>query len=850
MKISKYAVFATILLLTLSSSVSMVSAKLCPITVCLPAASVDTHGPRINAVLFSVVSSDGSLKSGLIGNAFQGPEWTFSVGSYTSLLTNTNVGQGTVTTYSFDGIGFNTLRPYMNNINFRQAMAWLTSYSYIQTTVLSGVGGLAGIGVLPCAIYPGACWTGVPNYHVSNWNTNALNAYKLMVKAGLHPGNLSDVISLGSIPNWYMGPGYAGPLNTYPCSAITTATACQFHPLFWYRADDPLRTGVATQLCSYASLYIGFHINCQGTYGSGGHIYGPAALAVVSPGVYIDPINGNTAPVWDSAATNGTAAVNVWDMYTYGWITSANYVWASEFFNSQFAGTTVNFVNFFDKQTDIYSNALLYATTIAGAKTAATNLAKRLQVELPYLMSFYQNTLWAVRSAAWTGYANVPSVGPNTVGGLFYTLLNVHPTNNAYGGTYRMALHQVADTGGMNPLYNTNWVWQADVWASVYDTALGTLPKMYTTVNSYFNWMTTGFGSSLSQWVTPFTGSTGTGGSGGWFNMQGDQGVTNYIHGQKITFHLRTNNTFTDNVPVTAYDYNFSLFMWGVSLPPSIPDNLTPLSGILSGTQGLWATHVVNPYTIELYINSSSVWNLANTQVAIFPQHIFQHFNIDTISTASAAADITQPLNSSAIAGCACTVGTAPLWLQSLPNLMVGSSAFYLTTYNGITGAGQLLRNTGYMRASWKVAAGLPANLHTGTSFTFNFNVKQWTVTPLTATTTSAPTYVNIANLAPSGTLSACSANGIKLAGSSFSTLAPVYTGSCVLVYSKNGQGTALAAVHAYAITNLGGGAYKAVISGLPAHTATPAHYEIIVIGHYTYLGLQRSYFFVSGFTK
>ena len=800
----------------------------------------------MNEVLFSVVSTDASLKSGIIGNTFQGPEWTFTVGSYTSLLSNHNVGQGTQVTYTFDGVGFNTLRPYMNNVNFRQAMAYITSYSYIKTTVLSGVAGSAGIGVLPCAAYPGACYTGNPTYHFSNAATNALYAYKDMIKAGLVPGNATDVATLGSIPNWFMGTTYTTDGGTtYPCSSVilgsapaTWPSACQFHPLFWYRADDPLRTGVATQLCSSAISMIGFHINCQGTYGSGGHIYGPAAEAVVSPGSYISPTAGNTAPVWNSAVVNGTGAVDVWDMYTYGWITSANYVWAAEFFNSQFAGTSVNFGNYNYQPINILSNALLYASTPAAAQIAASGLAYQLQVQLPYLQSFYQNTLWAVRSAGWTGYANIPSDGPTTVGGMYYTLLNVHPTASADSGTFKVALHEVADTGGMNPLYNTNWVWQSDFYGAIYDGALGTYPSQYTTVNSFFNYMTTGSGTSMSQWVKPFTGTTGT--TAGWFQTQGPQGVANNIkNGQEIIFNLRQNVTWTDNVPVTAYDYNFSLYAWGVTLPPTLPDSDTPITGLMAGVAGLWATYInpANPYQIQLYINSSSVWNLANTQVAIMPQHIFNNFNVDLLSTASGAVDITQSVTSPAVTACACVL-TSPAWLQALPNLEVGQGPFYLVTYNGISGAGELLKNLNYYRAAWKVSAALPANKHTGTSFTFTTTISQF-ASPTNVPITNAVLAVGASQLAT------CASGQDKVTGTE-NALTSTNPYSCVLVYKGNGQGTATGGTpKVFALTGGTGGVYHATIKGLANGV-----YEIVVIAHYTYLGLPRTWYQATGFTK
>ncbi len=739
------------------------------------------------------------------------------------MLTNGNVGQGTTTTYTFDGIGFNTLRPYMNNVYFRQAMAWLTDYSYIQTTVLSGVAGTAGIGVLPCAIYPGACYTGSPTYNVNNVATEALYAYQDMIKAGLHPGNLSDVITLGQIPDWFVGPT---DTNQPGCTSNTTASACVFSPLFWYRADDPLRTLAATSLCADAVLEIGLHINCQGSYGSGGHIYGPAAEAVTHPGVYNSTTGGNNAPTWDSSAVNGTGAIDVWDMYTFGWITSANYVWAAEFFNSQFAGTSVNFGNYNNQTINILSNDLLYATSMSAAQSAASSLAFDLQQQLPYLMFFYQNTLWAVYLNGWTGFANVPTTGPDTGGGLYYTLLNVQPTNNPNGGTFNLALHAVADTGGMNPLYNTNWVWQADIYSEIYDGLLGTYPSQYNVVNAYFNWMTTGNGSAVTQWVQPFTGTTGTG--PGWFQMQGAQGVANKItNGQVVTFNLRHNMTWTDNVPVTAYDYNFSLYAWGITLPPTMPDTDTPISGLMAGSAGLWATYInpANPYQIQLYVNSSSVWNLANTLVLVLPQHIFNNFNVDLLSTASGAVDITQPLNSSAVQACDCVLH-APTWLEYLPNLMVGTGPFYLATYNGITGAGELIKNPNYQRTAWKVIAALPANtiVATATTFAFSTTIQEFTYNP----TGSAVTF--------GGDYGSLGTGGTGYIG---------ITNATASIQLYNSTGTEVGTPITTGITQTNG----VYTVSIPTSSLTPGAYEIVVNATYNFLGLARTWYQASGFT-
>jgi len=845
MRAAKYAVLAAILLLSMMpvSSIVSGSAFLCT-SDSNPASctAVNTHGPLISAVLFSVIPSDSSLKSALLAggtaSGIQGPEWTFTVASFDS-LTSSNVATGSTTTYEFDGIGFNTVRPYMNNVYFRQAMAALTSYSYIQTTILSSIAGTAAINYLPCSIYPGACYSGVDQYAVGNTQNTA---YADLIKAGLHPSNTTDV-PLSSITNWYVGPGDAAIIsNTHPaCSNTNTSAACVFNPLFFYRSDDPLRTGVATALCTAASG-IGLQMKCDGITGSaaGGDVYGESASAWTSPGSYNATTGYNNPPVVNSVVVNGSAttpASDTWDMYTFGWITSAYYSWPYYFFNSALLGTSENFVSYYNTTIDYYTNALLYTSTVnstcttainsCGASQAAAILGKDLQQQLPYLMSFYEDQLYAVYSSGWTGYANEPSTGPDTSTGLYYTQLNVHQTSSAMGGTYALGLHQIADQSGLNPLYNTEWVWQIDIWGEIYDSPLAAYPTALTTPNDFLNYMTVGSGNNLSQWVQPFTGTTGN--TTGWFQTAGQP--HNITNGQVITFTFRNNITWTDNVPLTAYDYNYSLWAWDVTGDSGA---VTPSQYAASGPLGLIATYInpSNPYQIKMYVGSDSVWNLANLNLPVLPEHILGNIKITDLATATGAIDLTLPSDStgtdgasSATCGAGCLLHN-PTWLQYLPNLEVGSGPFYLSSYGGvISGAGELKANTNYQRAAWNVIAGLPANTVTAPSaFNFNTTIQEFTYNPAS----TAFTYGGDTN--------------------SLASKATGYVGinnATTSIQLYNSSGIAVGSL----IPMTASGTNGLYTASIPTASLVPGSYEIVANGTYHFLGLARTWYQASGFT-
>jgi len=960
--ISKWVVFATALLLALSSASSIVYAA--PV---LTPAQTDTHGPRMYSLKFSVITGDTALKGALLGGSIQAAEWTFIVSSYNSMAASSTVSKGANVGYTTDGIAFNTLRPYINSLDFRIAMEYLTNYVFLQSLVLQGIDGSASPYMLPCTLYTGACWAGAPTYVY-----NLADAANYLLKSGLvirlidgsfhctvknnlgtsgcTPGFTISSSSAspdyyGKIVGWYRhenpskliytNPGHiTSPTQSKSYGATSTApspytsyteiylpmtngkdcstsiaswtgtnpgSACLFTPLFYYRFDDALRSGAAKQLDSAAGM-IGFTFNFVGEIGKE---YPPSDAAVISGGTYTPgchftstgvgaaPLGAtetgcNTMPQFDSTAVNSTTPATVrdnWDMFTYTWALSPAYVFNGEFFNSQFVGTSTsqfietltNFVNFYNIQMDHDSDALLYAPTLGvmgaycpsattcNANTAAKATAIDALKMLPYLPSFYKSTLWATYNKYWGGFSNIGSTGPSTGMGIFYTALNACPDNSmgcSHGVTpgplqncphglgtceFSYALHQAADFSGMNPLYSSNWVWQADIWSSIYDVPLGVAPMNSRVTNAFMNWMTT------SHSAAPFAGNTGSG--PGWTDFQclATPGSAHHnptlcntaqtiANGEAITFNFRQNMTWSDGFPVTAADYNYSIYVEDLAGSPTLPDAVTPFASTMAGPAGLIADHCT-AYSCTMYVGSYNVWNVGLLNDIVLPQHLLSYLNPDLIATGIGAIDLTKTY-SAAIAGCvnsgaaipplpqtcwnqdmnAAHTNSPPAWVLAEPNLEVGNSAFWMKSYNGITGAGELVANPYYHRSAWWVNA--TANSVSQTAASIKIGIPR--VRLYTSTGWQVPGGVTFTSLA-------CKSPGA----------------GAVLDYSITYKPCTLTALPAG--VTVGG---YACASGKCSVTLSrtsgrfrAAHWEIEVIAHFTYLGQARTLTTFTGFT-
>lgn len=732
----------------------------------LQPSQVSTHGPLINKLVYTYMS-DSSAFLALQSGKIQLMEWTLSLTNYETAQQNHNLYTNSTPTYAFDGIAFNCLVAPINNTHFRRAIAYLTNYEAMQSDLSASVD--AGPQLFNPILYP-------TYYAASLKYPYAYNTTAAMRELLEIPG-MQYIKSKGE---WL----YQGQ---------------PFEPTLYYRSDDPLRTEGA-QLLAKAAAQINLTIALKSVTDQTAStiIYDPAAAAVISEGVMGSNYSTIKLPQinWTYAKEN-----DQWDMYTVGWIVSAEPTWPAYFFASEYAGI-VDFGNFINSSMDYWANYLLYgASNVSVAKEATYQIQAIFNQQLPYVMWFYEPQLYAVDNATWAGYALIASTGPTESTGLYYTALNVHPVGQAHGGTFTDAIHGAPTA--LDPLYVTNWIWQADIWQMIYDSPIGTPPTAVTSMGT-MPWMAT--------WTIQNDTTAAIGSGPGWYNPFN---ASKIVKGQIITLNFFHNLTWQDGVPVTAYDYNFSLYLWNVA---GVNSADTPLAYTATPPYGLLATYIPpnNPYQIQLYVNSTNLWNLFTLDDDVFPMHIFKWFNPSAIATPTSALDTTLPITQvSGYQGLLLSNKTQlPAYVTFLPNLEVGSGAFYMP-YGGwdkTTEVITLLRNIHYYRSAWW-------------AFSQSGVIgKPFAVTEKINESIYNPTSSAFLGIAPgsNGTIPITNA-----------------TGYAAIV--ANGTHQVLAEAP---LVNLGGGLYTASI---PTATLSPGLYEVVFNATYTSFGLKRYWYTFTG---
>ncbi len=394
---------------------------------------------------------------------------------------------------------------------------------------------------------------------------------------------------------------------------------------------------------------------------------------------------------------------------------------------------------------DYTTQQIFLAQNITSALEWAQNAALAFSLQLPEEAGYFLNAHYADNANGWTGFAQVANYGPNEMSGLYYTLLNVHQCGSStctlgatnggtLGGTFKFGLSGDIIPGSLNPAYYPNWVFSADVIGEVYDSPLATPPAQENVVNAYMNWMTS------SNQISSFASAvTGTGASWYYFQqpcnanpakvplcagkafskpgpLQKGAGLTalqrTITNGQIITLTFLKNVYFTDGVQVTAKDYVFSLDYLNIAGSPNYPDSASPFSGTMPGSTGLIAAHYVNAYTLQLYVGSQSFWNLGNiVGWYTMPSTLWAYVNTDHASTlALGTVDPSQPFSSlttyqTSGAVASPLLGSAHDWMYYLPNMMVGSGPFYLSTWSTNVGTGEITANPSYFNPNWQAMA-------------------------------------------------------------------------------------------------------------------------------------------------
>jgi hypothetical protein len=729
---SRYAVLATALLLVLSSAPMALASV--PTVITNPRL-VDFHGPRIDVINYQYYDSTDSA---IAAHSIMGNELTLTVASYNNFAADSALTSGQTVKYDDQGVQFNMLRPVTNNTHFRRALLYLQDFSYYQTTMLSGVEGTAVPTMMPCILYISACKNGPGKSPAENMYggvslSKAIKELKATESdpnphSRLYEGNTSNITcdtnngALCSNLSWHVG-SPTGPVWT---PNWIGRISLHRHDIGVYIQGQAAKIGL-----DLSSSYTEYKSYSQ----AAPFVAQQSLAAIIHDGVYDSKTGYNSAPVynWTRAITPGQ---DTWDFYSFGYGFTGTALFSdAESFNSAYGSAQANVGLYYNRTMDLLTNSVIYATTTSQASKAVGAVARSFMDNLPWQNVFLTNDLWVVLSNAWTGYVSVPTQSPDTLTGLFYTLLNVHntcfPTTCKTGGAINVGLAAQVDVpGGLTPAAQFNSVYDADITNQIYENPTLTGPSQFVSPGTYTLWMA----SALT--VKPYSGAVAGGPSTGVFLLQSASQTASQkiVKGQAITIDFLPNIYFSDHVQMNAYDYNFSLYASNIALTPGLADSANIFSGVMAGPTGLIADYInpAKPLEITMYVNSSTVWNPTLVIVPVVPQHIFKYFNMDAAYSLTNTFDTSFNYNGTTQAanGCvSCTnpkAGAPPAWLTSLANLEVGTGPFILRSWDGVGQHGQLLRNPTYYRAAWSMND-TNNKVSPGGTFTFKASIYEWT---------------------------------------------------------------------------------------------------------------------------
>ncbi len=212
-------------------------------------------------------------------------------------------------------------------------------------------------------------------------------------------------------------------------------------------------------------------------------------------------------------------------------------------------------------------------TAIWKAQEKIADLAARTPVYSRYEIEAFRK--------GWTGMIQHKGIGYFT-SGAFWTYLNLHKSGTTGGGTVKV------DVGGrvrtLNPLYGTG-AYEQKMISLIYDSLLAADPET---------------GDPLPYLAESWTiKDTQIGGS----------------KGQKITFNLVHNASWQDGEPFTSNDVKFTIEYCRKN---KIPLFLPILERVLEVSSP-------NPYTVEVTVNGTSLFNLIDIGgTIIIPEHIWK----------------------------------------------------------------------------------------------------------------------------------------------------------------------------------------------------------------------------------
>ncbi|TRM74656.1 ABC transporter substrate-binding protein, partial [Sulfolobus sp. A20-N-F8] len=543
-------------------------------------------------------------------------------------------------------IQFNFNRYPMNNTYFRWAIFSLVNYQLVQQQVFDN--GLLGT-AMP--------WYVDPSLYAYFFNPNATIFYQTHESFNLTRARIylqdAGLVYSSSLGTW-----------TYPNGTPVTIT--------WIiPANSPPALKLA-EIVTQAAKEIGLNIQYQ--------------VVPFTPTLIQDLLTEN------------------YDLITFGWSVNAIAPDWLYFIDGPLAPSTSDdaFVNATINQ--LLTQAYVLSSNLNQSEYYTKQAVYYLQAAVPEIVAGWAND---VIGAYLPGYANyVPTVG----GGI--SLIDVHVSNSTHGKfNWGLAPESAAPT--TYDVYTAETVCEFDGLGEVYDTPLTSPPFNALQLLPWIvsNWTVI---SHLNETIP------GT-------NIK-------IVNGQEIILNLVHNDTFQNGFPLNALAINFTMWyfdMGGYASNPFNPSQDTVYIGTYYGKPvilnytaeamfpsfewfgtlpNLVYSYVPsnNPYTIYIYFNDSSYWNIYSLSgIYIVPPSIFENIPPQYLG--------------------------ADVYSVSTNGQVIGSGPYYLYAWNKSVGS-TFIRNDGYFKLD--PLANFIANITYGSTstYTFTFNITQ---------VYAAPAYIN-----------------------------------------------------------------------------------------------------------
>lgn len=556
----------------------------------IPGAQADLHGPRVSTLSFPIFTSDhASLQSLLAG---QTQIMDFPPSQFSDIQTALSTKYLNVTSETGSGeefIYFNMFSPQVAgyDVNFRHAIAYLIDYSYVQTTVLNGVQGVATSNILLPAAFGDFASTDITTYPYSLASANASLAKDPALKwnpTAAKPAASNSIACDGSPGVWQKSDGTA------------------FSPIFITRPDHPTWLVESTRIWHDAAQ-IGLCLNLTPRVHFG----------AVYPIVFKDYSNN-----WDmyfGGVGFSSPLDGISDLY-FGYTKDPG--WTNPFLNT---------VHYYNPTLEPILKDMFSTTDVAKAQSDSQQAVKILSQDIPILNIWWDSLIIPsmnnYNGHYYTGYVDTPAFSTWTFATGFWTALNYHEVDPATGktitgGTLSVGLHESPDD--MNPFQATS-VYDFDVINQIYDSPMATSPGN-PTLGGLIPWAITGM-PVVNSGVTTTT-------------PHGYK-ITN---GMTITLNFMNNITFHDNVRMTASDYNFSLWYENLNgatynattnqcSAPCWQKYVGDSSADFTGTLADLTDSVVNsPTSVTVYLNGQGLEDYKGTVLnPIFPEHLWSQVN-------------------------------------------------------------------------------------------------------------------------------------------------------------------------------------------------------------------------------